>query len=118
MRSGASRRRRRSTTGSTKASVFPLPVQASTATSLLPQNSGMVASCKAEARVVRRTGRVQAEGTPGLRGRCMHIPCLFHLDGSGLHEARCPQNRQSLRAEGWHQIDEAHGAADGRKGEQ
>lgn len=43
--SGTDRRRRRSTTGSTKASVLPEPVAASTDTSLCPQKSGMTASC-------------------------------------------------------------------------
>lgn len=41
--SRVSRRSRRSTTGTTKAIVFPLPVHASTHTSLLPMNSGMTA---------------------------------------------------------------------------
>ena len=43
--SGSSSLRSFSTTGITKARVFPEPVQASTATSLCPQNSGIVASC-------------------------------------------------------------------------
>lgn len=43
--SDSSRRRSFSITGMTKASVLPEPVCASTATSLLPAKSGIVASC-------------------------------------------------------------------------
>lgn len=42
---GEGRRRRISTTGTTKASVLPEPVAASTATSLCESSSGMAAAC-------------------------------------------------------------------------
>ena len=60
---GEGRRRSISTTGTTKARVFPEPVAASTATSLCDSSSGMVAACTGVHR--RKPPRFRASTTSG-----------------------------------------------------
>lgn len=92
--SGCSSRRRRSTEGSTNASVLPLPVHASTATSLFPQNRGMVASCGAGA--PSSISRSAPAGTPPAGEPARNPP---HLHRCGRLEALLLQHSQHLRAQ-------------------
>jgi hypothetical protein len=79
---GEGRRRSISTTGTTKARVFPEPVAASTATSLCDSSSGMVAACTGVHR--RKPPRFRASTTSGDRAgdisenRCS-VSALFFL---------------------------------------
>lgn len=92
--SGGFNRRRRSTTGSTNARVFPLPVQASTATSLLPQNSGMVASCGSLA-----VWRIQNNRQHGAKYEFHTIHALKYLHRGGLGKTGLLQCAQESTAE-------------------
>ena len=88
--SGSSSLRSFSTTGTTNASVLPEPVHASTATSLFPANSGMVASCTGVARLkpwAARTRRVSSLSPGNSANLVPDIP-RFRARG-GDHWPRC-----------------------------
>ena len=113
---GSPSRRSISTMGTTNARVLPEPVLASTATSLLFRNSGMVTSCRHESLSVTESNKTPSLG----QSRCSLSQTSGsqsqapHLHRRGLHKAMGGEHVERLGREP-RDVAEAHAALCGHR---